>query len=193
MTPLRKFMIGDKIMRTPKQLRVILALSLATNFCGAVGLTASAQPQGLSRDERCEQAKLAASAAEAIAIGAVQSARVAEDVAYEAHRHARDAEFRVIDAEALAEAAEGKLAEVTEASRRGYALGPDPSGAARDHARRLTDRDRARELAEDARSRAAERRSDAEIARGYANERRAAAERLKKVAADLCARLQPAE
>ena len=91
-----------------------------------------------------------------------QSALVAEDVAYEAHRQARDAKFRVIDTEALAEAAERKLAEVTEASRRGYALGPDTREAARDYARRLTDRDRARELAEDARRRAADRRSRSE-------------------------------
>jgi len=118
---------------------------------------------------------------------------VAEDVAYEAHRQARDAEFKVIDAEALAEAAETKLAEVTEASRRGYALGPDTREATRDYGRRLTDRDRARELAEDARRRAADRRSDAEMARSYANERRAVADRLKKVAEDLCVRRQPAE
>lgn len=180
-------------MWMPKQLQVIFALSLAINCCVTAGLTASAEPQGLPTGERCEQAKLAASAAEVTANGAVQSARVAEDVAYEAHRQARDAEFRVIDVEALTEAAERKLAEVTEASRRGYTGGPDTREAARDYSRRLTDRDRARELAEDARQRAADRRSDAQITRRYANERRAAAERLKQVAEDLCARGQPAE
>ena len=180
-------------MRTTKQLRVILALSLATNFCGAGGLTASAQPQGPPTAEQCEEARLKASAAEASANAAERNARAAEEMAYQTNREAKAVEFRVADADAIVDAALRRLEDTTEASRRGHSLGPDPSEARRDYVRKLTERDRAIELAGEARNRADERRKDAQMERDYTNQLRVAAQKLRNAAEDLCARQRAAE
>ncbi len=178
-------------MTTQNLFRLIIALSLASSFCGALDRAALAEPQGQPTADQCEQAKLKARAAEASANNAAQQARVAEEVAYQANQEANAAEYRTRDAEALIEAARRRLEGAAEASRRGYSLAPDAAGAERDYLQRLTDRDRARERAEGVRIRAADRRKDAETARAYANDLRADAEGLKKDAQDLCARVQP--
>ena len=180
-------------MRTYQPFAIILALSLATSLCGAMGHVASARPQVPPTAEQCEQATQKASAAEASAIAAVQQARVAEEVAYQASQVAKSGEFRGREAEAVVEAARRRFEEATEAFRRGYALAPDPSAAERDYVQRVTARDQARYLAEDARIRAADRRSDAEMARNYAIQLRVAAQKLVQDAGDLCARQQAAE
>lgn len=180
-------------MKTYQPFAIILALSLATSLGGAMVQVASAQPQGLPTAEQCEQAKLKASVAEASVNAAERNARVAEEIAYQANREAKVTEFKIADAEAVAEAAQRRLEDTTEASRRGHSLGPDPSEARRDFVRKLTDRDRARDLAEEARIRADDRRRDAQTERDYANQLRVAAQKLRQDAEDLCARQQAAE
>jgi hypothetical protein len=185
--------VEGKAMKTYQMVPVILALSLATSLCGAMGQVASAQPQQPSTAEQCEQATQKTRSAEASAIAAAQQARVAEEVAYQASQEAKSGEFRAREAEAVAEAARKRSEEAAEAFRRGYALAPDPSAAERDYAQRLTVRDQSRELAVDARARAADRRKDAETARNYAVQLSVAAEKLRQDAEDLCARQWAAE
>lgn len=180
-------------MKTRKLVGLILALSVVASLCVAVGHVASAPPQGRPTAEECEQAKLKASAAQASAAAATQQARVAEEVAYQASQEARTGENRVRGAETVAEGARRRFAEATEAFQRGYRLAPDPVAAERDYWERIAALDQAREQAEPARTRAADRRRDAEMARTYANQLLAAAESLKKDAEDLCARRQPIE
>ena len=171
-------------MTTQNLFRVIIALSLASSFCGALDRAASAEPQAQPTAEQCEQAKLKARAAEADANSTVRQARETEEAAYQANQEAKVADYKVRDAEAVAEAAGRRFAEAAEASR---------SRAERDYLQRLTYWDRAGELAEESRIRAADRRKDAETARDYANQLRADAARLKKDAEDLCARRKPVE
>jgi hypothetical protein len=185
--------VQGKATKTYQLFPVILALGLATSLCGAMGHVASAQPQGPPTAEQCEQAKLKASVAEASVNAAERNARVAEEIAYQANREAKATDFRAVDAEAVAEAIQRRLEDTTEASRRGHSLGPDPSEARRDYVRKLTERDRAREVAEDARIRADDRRRDAQTERDYANQLRVAAQKLRNAAEDLCARQQAAE
>ena len=123
----------------------------------------------------------------------MHQAGVAEEVAYQASQVAKSGEFRGREAEAAVEAARRRFEEAAEAFRRGYALAPHPSAAERDYLQRLTVRDQARDLAEDARIRASDRRRDAEMARNYAIQLRVAAERLRQDAAEPCARQQAAE
>lgn len=180
-------------MKTYQLVPVILALSLATSLCAAMGQVASAQPQGPPTAEQCEQAKQKARSAEASAVAAAQQARVAEEVAYQANREARVTEFKIADTEAIAEAALRRLEDTTEASRRGHSLGPDPNEARRDYVRKLTERDRAREVADEARIRADDRRGDAQRERDYAKQLRVDAQKLRQDAEDLCARQQATE
>ncbi len=148
---------------------LILTLSLALSLCGGMRQFASAQPQGPPTAELCEQAKLKASAAEANANAAERNASAAEEMSYRASREAKAAEFRAADAEAIS-------------------LAPDPSEVRRDPLRRLKEWDRARELAEETRLRADARRKDAQMERDYAIQLRLAAEKLRGIAQDLCAR-----
>jgi len=180
-------------MKAYQRFPVVLALSLATSLCGAMGQVALAQPQGPPTAEQCEQARQKTRSAEASANAATQQARVAEEVAYQASQEAKSGEFRGRETEAVAEAARRRSEEAAEAFRRGYALAPDPSAAERDYAQRLTVRDQSRELAVDARARAADRRKDAETARNYAIQLRGDAQRLRQDAEDLCARQWAAE
>jgi hypothetical protein len=103
----------------------------------------------------------------ASASATAQSARVAEEAAYEAQREAMLTGSRVSDAEVEVEDTQRMLAEATEASRRGYALAPDTSEARRDQVRKLTASERARKLAEAARIRTDDRLRDAEMTRNF--------------------------
>jgi hypothetical protein len=103
----------------------------------------------------------------AIASATAQSARVAEEAAYEAQREAILTGSRISDAEVEVEDTQRMLAEATEASRRGYALAPDTSEARRDQVRKLTASERARKLAEAARIRADDRLRNPEMTRNF--------------------------